>query len=253
MIDTHAHIYSDQYRKDRSSMIENAFSAGVEKIFMPNIDERSIKGMIELEEKYPGKCFSMMGLHPCSVSKNYEKQMALIESHLERRKFVAIGEIGLDYYWSMDLVAEQEIVLIRQLHLAEKYKLPIVVNCRNSTTETIKILENEAVNGLTGIFHCFSGSLEEAEKIISLGFKLGIGGVVTYKNGGLDKVIPYVELKHLVLETDCPYLPPVPHRGERNEPAFLSFIAKKIAELKNVDVEEVTKVTTGNALELFKA
>ena len=252
MIDTHAHIYAEHYKDDQCTMIENAFKQGVNKIFMPNIDESSIEGMMALEEKYPGKCFSMMGLHPCSVNKDYKNQIKNIERWLDKKTFSAIGEIGLDFYWSMDLVTEQESAFILQIELAKKYNSPIVIHCRDSFKRTVEILKPLLDDKLTGIFHCFSGSLEDAEEIIEMGFLLGIGGVVTFKNGGLEKVLPFIDLQHLVLETDSPYLAPVPYRGKRNEPAYLNLIANKIAVLKNIDVKEVEKVTDENALKLFK-
>ncbi len=252
MIDTHAHIYAEHYNNDRFEMVENAFKQGINKIFMPNIDESSIQGMLALEEKYPGKCFSMMGLHPCSVDKDYKNQIKNIEKWLEKRSFSAIGEIGLDFYRSMDLVTEQESAFILQIELAKKYNLPIIIHCRDSFKRTVEILKPLLAGKLTGIFHCFSGNFEDAEEIINMGFLLGIGGVATFKNGGLEKVLPFIDLQHLVLETDSPYLAPVPYRGKRNEPAYLHLIANRIADLKNIDVIEVEKATDENALKLFK-
>jgi TatD DNase family protein len=219
---------------------------------MPNVDHTSIDGMMELELQYPGQCISMMGLHPCYVKKDFEKELYLVEDWLSKRSFSAIGEIGIDLYWDTSFKAQQEEALKIQIALAEKYQLPIIIHCRNSFRETIEIIKSVKTDQLKGIFHCFSGNKEEAEEVISLGFKIGIGGVATFKNGGLDKVIPHINLEHLVLETDSPYLAPVPYRGKRNEPSYIPLIAEKIGELKNISAEEVGKITSDNALGLFR-
>ncbi|MBC8112105.1 MAG: TatD family hydrolase [Verrucomicrobia bacterium] len=251
LIDTHAHIYTHQFENDSSSMLLNAFNQGVSKIFMPNIDLKSIENMLAIEKKYPENCFAMMGLHPCSVAADFENTLQILKNQLDERNFVAVGEIGLDFYWSLDFVAAQEKAFEIQVNWAIEKNIPIIIHCRESLDRTLQVLEPLLNSKLTGIFHCFTGSLAQAEKIIEMGFLLGIGGVVTYKNGGLDKVLPHIGLEHLVLETDSPYLPPVPHRGKRNEPAYLPFIAKRIADLKGIDFQTVAQQTTENALKLF--
>ncbi len=251
-IDTHAHIYDKDFKADRAGMLAKAYEAGVHKIYMPNIDHTSIDGMLELEHLYPEQCIPMMGLHPCYVQKDFEKELYRVEDWLSKRHFSAVGEIGIDLYHDTTFKAQQEEALKIQLKLAEKYKLPVVIHCRNSFRETMDIIQSVKNDSLTGIFHCFSGTKEDAEEVISIGFKIGIGGVVTFKNGGLDKVLPDLSLDHIVLETDSPYLAPMPHRGKRNEPSYIPIIAQKIAILKNIPIEEVEKATTVNALGLFR-
>jgi TatD DNase family protein len=251
-IDTHAHIYAEEFQQDRANMLHKAYEAGVHKIYMPNVDHTSIDGMMELEHHYPNQCIAMMGLHPCYVKKDFEKELYLVEDWLNKRSFSAVGEIGIDLYWDTSFKAQQEEALKIQIGLADKHKLPIVIHCRNSFRETIEVIKAVKSEQLMGIFHCFSGNKEEAEEVIAIGFKLGIGGVVTFKNGGLDKVLPHVGLEHLVLETDSPYLAPVPYRGKRNEPSYIPMIAEKVAELKKTSVEEVEKTTTETALRLFR-
>lgn len=250
-IDTHAHIYANQFNQDRDLMLERTFACDVQKIYLPNIDHESIDSMLELEAKYPKNCFATMGLHPCSVGKDFEKELYLVEDWLAKRKFVAIGEMGTDLYWDKTFFEEQKEAFKVQVHLAKKYNLPIIIHCRDSFQETIELLEPLKDDKLKGIFHCFTGTAEDAQKVIGLGFLMGIGGVVTFKNGGLDAVLPNVDLKHLVLETDSPYLAPVPYRGKRNETSYIPIIAQKIAEIKNIDVEAVKQATTENALALF--
>ncbi len=250
-IDTHAHLYAEEFAQDRSAILAKAYDAGVQKIYMPNIDHTSIDGMMELEERYPDQCLAMMGLHPCYVKKEFEKELYLVEDWLSKRPFAAVGEIGIDLYWDTSFKAQQEEALKIQIGLAEKHALPIVIHCRNSFRETIEIIKAVKSDRLTGVFHCFSGTREEADEVVALGFKLGIGGVVTFKNGGIDKIIPELDLATIVLETDSPYLSPVPYRGKRNEPSYIPLIAQKIADLKNIPVKEVETVTTQNALQLF--
>lgn len=250
-IDTHAHIYANQFSQDRDLMLEKTFACDVQRIYLPNIDHESIDSMLELEAKYPKNCFATMGLHPCSVGKDFEKELYLVENWLSKRKFVAIGEMGTDLYWDKTFFEEQKEAFKVQVHLAKKYNLPIIIHCRDSFQETIELLEPLKDDNLKGIFHCFTGTAKDAQKVIDLGFLMGIGGVVTFKNGGLDTVLPNVDLKHLVLETDSPYLAPVPHRGKRNETSYIPIIAQKIAQIKNIDVEVVKQATTENALALF--
>jgi len=257
MIETHAHIYDEQFEQDRDAMLKRAFSAGVKQIWMPNCDHETIDGMLALEKQYPEVCHAMMGVHPCYVKENFEQELNVVEQWLERRKFILIGEIGLDFYWDLTFVAQQEEVFLRQLTLAKKYNLPICIHSRNSKNNEhnailrcIELIKQFGWTDLRGIFHCFSGNLEEAQKIIEINFLLGIGGVATFKNGGMDTILPYIDLKHIVLETDSPYLAPVPHRGKRNEVVYIELVARRIAEIKAIDFNEVVQQTTQNALSL---
>jgi TatD DNase family protein len=250
--DSHAHLYSEQFKPDREEALHRAIAAGVTTIVMPNIDHSSIDAMLELEVEAPEICFAMMGLHPCSVGRNFEKQLYEVEEWLSKRPFAAIGEAGLDLYWDKTLLAEQQEALRIQLRLAKEYDLPIVLHTRDAFSETLELVKEAQDGTLRGVFHCFSGSPEEAEQIIALGFKMGIGGVATFKNGGADKVLPSIGLEHLLLETDCPYLAPVPYRGKRNEPSYLPLILHRVASLLGKDVAEVATVTTRNAAELFR-
>ncbi|MBI1770570.1 MAG: TatD family hydrolase [Bacteroidetes bacterium] len=250
-IDTHAHIYSEEFSADRVDMLRKSEESGIAKIFMPNIDHTSIDAMMEVESKEPTRCISMIGLHPCSVKKDFEKELYLVEDWLGRRKFAAVGEMGTDLYWDKTFWLQQQEAFKVQVQLAKKYKLPLVIHCRESIDETIALLQPLIDGTLTGIFHCFSGSLEQAKRIIEMNFYLGIGGVVTFKNGGLDKVIPDIDMNRIVLETDSPYLAPVPHRGKRNEPSYIPLIAQKICELKKITLEELSRVTTNNTKKVF--
>ena len=258
MIETHAHIYDEQFGQDRNAMLERAFSAGIKQIWMPNCDHETIDGMLALEKQYPEVCHAMMGMHPCYVKENFEEELNVVEQWLEHRKFILIGEIGLDFYWDLTFVAQQEEVFLRQLALAKKYNLPICIHSRNSKNNEhnailrcIELIKQFGWEDLRGIFHCFSGNLEEAQKIIEINFLLGIGGVATFKNGGMDTILPHIDLKHIVLETDSPYLAPVPHRGKRNEVVYIGLVARRIAEIKAIDFDEVVQQTTQNALSLI--
>ena len=251
--DTHAHVYHEDFHPDRIDMLQRCLDQGVTKIFMPNVDHTSIDAMLELESQSSGQCIPMMGLHPCSVRKGFERELYLVEEWLSKRKFSAVGEIGTDLYWDKSLYDYQKEAFLLQVSWAKKYRLPIVIHSRESTNETIELVQQMQDGNLSGVFHCFSGTTEQATQIIKLGFYLGIGGVATFKNGGLEKLLPDVDLKHLVLETDSPYLAPVPHRGKRNEPSYIPLVAKRVAELKNVSIDEVRKATTENALKLFSA
>ncbi len=250
-IDTHAHIYADSFAHDREAMLKRTFEAGVTRIFMPNVDSRSTDGMLALEATYPQHCYAMMGVHPCSIEADFEKELKMAEDWLSKRKFIAIGEIGLDYYWSTAFVEQQKEAFRIQVGWARQYNLPIVIHCRDSFTDTVTLLTEIGTEGITGVFHCFTGTLQDAQTAIDLGFKLGIGGVSTFKNGGLDQVLPSVDLSHLVLETDSPYLAPVPHRGKRNETSYIPLIAQRIADLQGISLATVAEVTTKNALALF--
>jgi TatD DNase family protein len=251
-IDSHAHIYSEEFGADRQLLLEQCMDKGINKIFMPNVDHESIDRMLEVEAKNPGHCIPMMGLHPCNVKKNFERDLYEVEDWLKRRKFAAIGEMGTDLYWDKTFFPQQQEAFKIQVSFAKKYDLPIVIHCRNSFRETMDLLKEIRHDSLRGIFHCFSGNVEEAKEVIEIGFYLGIGGVATFKNGGLDKILPDIDLNHIVLETDCPYLAPVPHRGKRNEPVYIPLIAERVAEIKRIQVDEVAAVTTANSLKVFK-
>ena len=252
MIDTHAHIYSEDFDKDRNEMLSRAWSAGISQIWMPNCDVHTIEPMMTLARQFPEKCLPMIGLHPCYVKDDFEDQLAVMEQWLSDESFIAIGEIGMDLYWDKTFRSQQEEAFLYQCKLARKHDLWIDIHSRDAFWETAKLIEQFGDTALTGVFHCFTGTLEEANKAIELGFKLGIGGVSTFKNGGLDKVIPYVGLEHLLLETDCPYLSPVPYRGKRNEVAYTSLVASRVADLKSVLVEEVIAATNENAQSILK-
>lgn len=250
-VDTHAHIYSTEFDTDRAEIMQRVEQNSIGKIFMPNIDHTSIDGMFELENKYPGVCYPMMGLHPCYVKKDFEKELQLVENWLAKRKFSAVGEMGTDLYWDKTFWDQQVEAFTIQVGWAKKYDLPIVVHCRESIDETIALTEKLQDGTLKGVFHCFTGSKEQAEKLVSLGFYLGIGGVATFKKAGMENVIPYIPMDRIVLETDSPYLAPTPHRGKRNEPAYIPIIGQRVAELKNCTLAEVQASTTQNALKLF--
>lgn len=252
LIDTHAHIYAEEFATDREQMIARSLDYHVRKVYMPNIDTSTIEAMLELEAQYPDYCAAMMGIHPCHIDAKFEKQLAQVEDWLGKRQFAAIGEIGVDLYRDKTFQAQQEEALAIQLSWAQKYELPVVIHCRAALEETLRILEKHQDGRLKGIFHCFSGTLKEAERILALGFYLGIGGIVTFKNAGLDQVVATLDLERIVLETDAPYLSPAPHRGKRNEPAHLLYIAEKVAELKGVDLATVAKITTANAMNVFE-
>lgn len=250
-IDTHTHLYADEFNTDRATMIERAIASGINKFYLPNIDSTSIEGMLDLEKTYPGICMPMMGLHPCSVNERVEQELKTVEEWLNKREFSAIGEIGIDLYWDKTFFEEQKTAFKTQIDWALKFNYPIVIHCREAFDEIYDILSAYRILP-KGIFHCFSGNFEQAQKIIALNvFKLGIGGVVTFKNSGLDKVVEQTDLKHLVLETDSPYLAPVPYRGKRNESAYLIKVAEKIAELKQISIEKVAEITSANADEIF--
>jgi TatD DNase family protein len=251
-IDTHAHIYSDEFISDRDAMLEASFEAGLDRIYMPNIDHTSIDGMLELEQKYAGKCIAMMGLHPCYVKKDFQKELYIVEDWLSKRPFSAIGEIGLDFYWDVTFKEQQIEAFKIQIEWAKKLDRPIVIHCRNSIDETIDIVSDMMDKKLRGIFHCYSGDLDQAKRILELGqFHLGIGGVATFKNGGLDKVLPHIPLDKLVLETDSPYLAPAPHRGKRNMPSYVPLIAHKVSEILQKDHDHLCQHFYENSIKIF--
>ncbi|KAA3636688.1 MAG: TatD family deoxyribonuclease [Bacteroidetes bacterium] len=251
LIDTHTHLYLEQFDEDRNEVLQRAFDAGVEALYLPNVDSRTIDGMLEMEKQWPGRCFPMMGVHPCSIGENYEEELRIAREWLDTRSFVAIGEIGIDLYWDKTYFEEQKIAFSTQMDWALEFDVPIVIHSRDSTDEIIELMRSRADRLPRGIFHCFTGNLEQANAIIDLGFMLGIGGVVTFKNGGLDKTIVDVDLENLVLETDAPYLTPAPFRGKRNESSYVRLVAEKLAAVKGITLEEVAKVTTDNAGKLF--
>jgi len=252
-IDTHAHLYGKEFNPDRPAMIARALETGVHKLLLPNIDSHSIEGMLALEEAFPGQCYAMMGLHPCYVDEQVESQMALVREWLAKRPFIAVGEIGLDFYWDKTHAALQHQVFREQLELSKQYQLPVVIHSRESTRQCIDEVKSLQDGSLSGVFHCFSGTLEEAREVIDLGFYLGIGGVVTFKKSGLDKIVEEIDMQHIILETDAPYLAPVPYRGKRNESAYIPLIGQTIANVKNLKIEDVAAITTSNALKLFKS
>jgi len=251
LTDTHTHLYSEAFDEDRDEVIKNAIDLGVERFFIPAIDSTYTKAMFALEEAYPKNMFLMMGLHPTHVKDNFREELQHVEEMLSKRKFYAVGEIGIDLYWDKTLLREQQEAFRYQIRLAKKHKLPIVIHCRESFDEIFEVLEAEKGTDLFGIFHCFTGSLEQARRAISYNMKLGIGGVVTFKNGKIDTFLNELDLKHIVLETDSPYLAPVPFRGKRNESAYIIKILDKLSEIYGRDQKEIAKITTHNAIELF--
>ena len=254
LTDTHIHLYAEEFDSDRHTLMEAAKAAGVDKMLMPNIDLTSVDGMLKLADDFPGKCLAMMGLHPCYVDGNYRSQLDRIKIHLDQNpeKYIAVGEIGLDFHWDLTWKKEQEIAFREQCHWAAEKKLPISIHSRNSTAELIAILRDLNLSGLTGVFHCFSGNINQADEIINMGFYLGIGGVVTFKNSSLASIVREVPAESILLETDAPYLAPTPHRGKRNEPAYLRLIADKIAEIKQLPVDKIAQITSLNAQKLFR-
>lgn len=251
LTDTHTHLYSDAFDEDRKQVMQRAIDAGVKRFFIPAIDSGHTEEMYELEKNYPDQVFLMMGLHPTSVKENYEEELAHIEKQFKKRSFYAVGEIGIDLYWDTSTLAIQQDAFKRQIQMAKKHKLPIVIHCRDAFDEVFEVLESEKGDDLFGIFHCFTGIKEQAEQALSYNMKLGIGGVVTFKNGKIDQFLNQIDLKHIVLETDAPYLSPTPYRGKRNESSYLELICKKVAQLYNVTEEEIAKITTQNSKEIF--
>ncbi|HXR83149.1 MAG TPA: TatD family hydrolase [Hanamia sp.] len=252
LIDTHTHLYVEEFKEDIDAVIERASAEGVEKFYLPAIDSSEKGALLDLEKKFPGKMFAMAGLHPCSVKENYREELSKVEQQLSQREFAAIGETGLDFYWDTTFKKEQFESFRMHAGWSIQYEKPLVIHTRNSMDETISVVKEEYKGkNLYGIFHCFSGNLQQANEIIDAGFLLGIGGVLTFKNSGLADVVKEVDLKHLVLETDSPYLAPVPFRGKRNESGYLKYIVQKLSEIKNVSAEEVALQTTKNAAEVF--
>lgn len=252
LIDTHTHLYVEEFKEDIDSVIERAIAEGVEKFYLPAIDSSENEALLNLEKKFPDKMFAMAGLHPCSVKENFKEELKKIDQQLSEREFAAIGETGLDFYWDKTFSKQQYESLHIHAEWAIKYKKPLVIHTRNAMQETIDLVKEYKGKDLFGIFHCFSGTLENAEAIIESGFLLGIGGVLTFKNSGLAEVIKEVDLKYLVLETDSPYLAPTPFRGKRNESSYLKYIVEKLANIKELSVEQVASKTTNNAKTVFR-
>ncbi|MFM7018164.1 TatD family hydrolase [Flavobacterium sp.] len=251
LTDTHTHLYSSQFHEDRNEMMQRAIDAGVTRLFVPSIDSSYTQRMYDLESQFPENVFLMMGLHPTYVKENYLEELAFVEAELERRKFFAVGEIGMDLYWDKSFLKEQQHAFQHQIQLAKKYQLGINIHCRDAFDETFEVLESEKATDLYGIFHCFTGDFEQAQRAISLGMKLGIGGVATFKNGKIDQFLHEIDLQHIVLETDAPYLAPAPHRGKRNESSYTLLVAQKLAEIYKVTVEEIAQITTENSKAVF--
>ncbi|HEX5152006.1 MAG TPA: TatD family hydrolase [Parafilimonas sp.] len=251
LIDTHCHLYLKEFKNDLIEVFNRAEAAGVEKFYLPAIDSSVLADLLEMEEKYPDKCFAMAGLHPCSVNNSYKKELQQVDNLLQVRQFPAVGEIGLDFYWSTEFINQQYEAFEIQMQWALERKLPIVIHTRNAMQQTIDFVKPFAVKGLTGIFHCFGDSYENAVQILDMNFYLGIGGVLTYKKSGLDEVMKKIDIDHVVLETDAPYLTPVPFRGKRNESSYIKIIAEKLAGIKGVSLEEIAAVTTTNAEKVF--
>ena len=252
LIDTHAHLYLPEFDTDRTEVMQRAMGEGVEKFYLPAIDSRVTGSMLAMEADYPGRVHAMMGLHPCSVKEDYESELELVEQWLSRRQFCAIGEIGIDLYWDKTTLDQQVKAFKTQIGWAKKLDLPIIIHSRESTALILEILKEEKNEQLRGILHCFAGTVEQAAEANSLGFYLGIGGVVTFKNSGMDRVVAELPLEWLVLETDAPYLAPVPFRGKRNEPSYLKLVAEKVAALKSIDLQVVADRTTTNAKNIFE-
>ncbi|HSJ12203.1 MAG TPA: TatD family hydrolase [Gillisia sp.] len=252
LTDTHTHLYSKEFDKDRKEVIQKAIDLNVSRFFIPAIDSSHTQSMYDLEKEFPDNIFLMMGLHPTSVKENFEEELAHVEDQFAQRKFYAVGETGIDLFWDKSFLKQQQESFKRQIQLAKKYDLPVVIHCRDAFDEIFEVLETEKGNDLFGIFHCFTGNREQADKALSYNMKLGIGGVVTFKNGGIDKFLGEIPIEHIVLETDSPYLAPVPYRGKRNESSYIEIIAQKVAEIYAMDLNEVASITTQNSRDIFK-
>ena len=252
MIDTHTHLYSEEFDRDRAEMIARAKAAGVTRCFIPAIDSSYTERMFQLKNEYPDYVFLMNGLHPCNVKENYKEELTHVENLMPTHSFCAIGEIGIDLYWDKTFLKEQQEAFAWQIQLAKKHQLPIVIHCREAFDEVFEVLESEKGDDLFGIFHCFSGTEAQAHRAIGYGLHLGIGGVVTFKNGNIDKFLRNIDLQHIVLETDSPYLAPVPYRGKRNESAYIVQVADKLSDIYELPVDEIKRITTENATKIFK-
>jgi len=251
IIDTHSHIYLPEFDVDRAEMLKRAENEGIGLILMPAIDKHTHSTMLGIEQDFVGQCLAMMGLHPCSVKEGHKEELNTVRTHFEQKRFVAVGETGLDFYWDKTFTKEQYESFQIQIELAIQYDVPVVIHSRNSIDECIKVISDNQKGNLKGVFHCFSGNIGQAKQIIDLGFYLGIGGVITFKNSGLDKTMIDIDMKNVILETDAPYLAPVPFRGKRNECSYLKFVVEKLSEIKNVSKNEIEMITTDNARKLF--
>jgi TatD DNase family protein len=251
LTDTHTHLYSEEFDSDRDEMIQRAIDAGVSRFFVPSIDSSYTQKMYDLETQFPENIFLMMGLHPCYVKENYLEELAHVETELAKRKFYAIGEIGIDLFWDKSFLKQQQQAFKHQIQLAKKHKLAINIHCREAFDEVFEVLESEKATDLFGIFHCFTGDFRQAKRAIDLNMKLGIGGVATFKNGKIDQFLHEIDLEHIVLETDSPYLAPVPFRGKRNESSFTKLVAEKLAIIYQQPIEEIARITTENAKAIF--
>ncbi len=249
--DTHTHLYSEQFDEDRVAMMQRAFDAGISRFFIPAIDSSYTQRMLDLEKAYPENVFLMMGLHPTSVKENYQEELQHVKEWIDKRPFYAIGEIGIDLYWDTTFLQQQQEAFRTQIQWAKEKKLPIVIHCREAFDEIFEVLETEKGNDLFGIFHCFTGTLAQAEKAISYNMKLGIGGVATFKNGKIDTFLNQIDIKHIVLETDAPYLSPTPYRGKRNESAYITQVIAKLATIYSLSFEEISEITTQNSKVIF--
>ena len=251
LVDTHTHLFLPEFDEDREQVVQNAKQSGVEKVILPNVDSSTLDSLVKMVEEYPDFCYPLMGLHPTSVKENYQNELEIVTRFVENNKVYGIGEIGIDLYWDKTFQKQQEEVFRYQINLAKKNKLPIIIHARESFNEIFNIMHEEMDENLNGIFHAFTGTIEQAKQIEEWGFYIGIGGIVTFKNSGLDKVVDNIDINHIVLETDSPYLAPVPKRGKRNESAYVKYIAEKIAEIKNSSIEDVAELTTRNAKTIF--
>jgi TatD DNase family protein len=251
LTDTHTHLYSDAFEEDREAMMQRALDAGVSRFFIPAIDSGYAEAMYRLEKQYPDTVHLMMGLHPTSVKDSYKEELAFVDTQFEERSFIAVGEIGIDLYWDKSTLGIQQAAFKHQIRLAKKHKLPIVIHCRDAFDEVFEVLESEKGADLFGIFHCFTGTIEQAKQAIGYHMKLGIGGVVTFKNGKIDQFLNQIDINHIVLETDAPYLSPVPFRGKRNESSYLALINKKVSEVYGISEKEVARITTENSKNIF--
>ena len=249
--DTHTHLYSEEFENDRATMIQRAIDTGISRFFVPSIDSSYTQKMYDLETQFPENIFLMMGLHPCYVKENYLEELAHVETELAKRKFYAVGEIGIDLFWDKLFLKQQQYAFQHQIQLSKKYKLAINIHCRDAFDEVFEVLESEKASDLFGIFHCFTGDFNQANRAIDLNMKLGIGGVATFKNGKIDQFLHKIDLQHIVLETDSPYLAPVPYRGKRNESSYTKIVAEKLAEIYQVPVEEIARITTANSKAIF--
>ena len=249
--DTHTHLYSEQFDEDRDQMIKRALDAGIDRFFIPAIDSSYNQRMYALEKQYPENVFLMMGLHPTSVKDNYKEELTIVEAEIGKRGFYAIGEIGIDLYWDKTFLAQQVDAFTTQIQWAKEKNLPIVIHCRDSFDEIFEVLEKEKDEKLRGIFHCFTGTLEQAKQAISYNMKLGIGGVATFKNGKIDQFLHQIDLKHIVLETDSPYLAPAPNRGKRNESSYITLVLEKLVEIYGISYDKIADITTENSKEVF--